>query len=546
MNNTFEQFLRLQTVLFESGKRAEVLGIQLERDEKTAPKKCYIYRNEACEPIFTLAEKFFERSGLSISYEYGDYDDSLQAFDQKEKDIVVIFYNLDRVEMDLVSFQQWLEKRLLSISSMSKRTFFVYYSQKGKGELIKNVVSKTQEIVCLNLNEIFSEKIDLFDVAREKLTGTVLNNRLHLDIAKYIGGKFLPCAMNIQYKCVVTDLDNTLFGGILGEDGIDGVDVALMSTYHQLLKQLKNQGIFLAISSKNDESLVRDFFTKRGHEIGLSFDDFTAFAIGWMPKSKGIKSIANQLRISEDSLVFVDDNHSEIVEVLLNTHLKNFVQMRQNVQGSVDALNFFPGGLRLKASAEDSIRHNDLLANTTREKLLKENEEGYYRQLEMIVTIKKQNINIERFVELSNKTNQFNLSFKRYSLSDAKKMMIDHCCHLYTFSLKDKLSDSGIVGMLSVEISDKICIVKEFCISCRALGRKLEDVFIFEAIFNDHPEVEDFIFEYSYQERNQPFYNWLSRFSSFSQKQDDMSLIKINIKDVQREYIRPEIIIERE
>ena len=312
------------------------------------------------------------------------------------------------------------------------------------------------------------------------------SNYLAKEISKLVRSLFF-----VRKKCLILDLDNTLWGGILGEDGPNGIKVAnsyegeKFISFQKYIKKLSSVGIILAICTKNNLKDVEDCF-KQNKDLFLKLEDFSIIKANWQPKYESVNEIAKELNISKDSLVFMDDSKFE------REQMKNYNPNVCVIETPEDPIDYI--------KAIDDTGFFYLNTNLTKEDLKKKNQyyiikkadllkkssvniDDYLKRLNMTLTISKvSNTNFTRCVQMLNKTNQFNFTTQRYTDATFKKYLESNKIKTLVISLKDKFGDHGITGLLTAKITTDSLILDNFLISCRILGRKVEDYIIYEAL----------------------------------------------------------------
>ena len=312
------------------------------------------------------------------------------------------------------------------------------------------------------------------------------NNFLSKELSKLIRSIFF-----VRKKCLVLDLDNTLWGGILGEDGIHGIKVAnsfegeKFLNFQKYIKKLNSIGVILSISSKNNLEDVKDCF-KKNHQLFLSLKDFSTIKANWRPKYENINQIANELNIGKDSIVFMDDSKFEREQMkkynpdisVIETPLDPALYIN-----AIDDTGFFY--LNTKLTKEDLKKQNQYKIIQKAEILKKSsaNVDDYLKRLDMVLTITNvNNDNFSRCVQMLNKTNQFNFTTQRYTESSFEKYLRNKKIKTIVVSLSDKFGNHGITGLLTAKIIKDTLMIENFLMSCRILGRKVEDQIIYEAL----------------------------------------------------------------
>jgi FkbH-like protein len=289
-------------------------------------------------------------------------------------------------------------------------------------------------------------------------------------------------------KCVVVDADGTLWGGIVGEDGVDGVRIGRTfpgSAYYefqQALLALRDRGIVLALCSKNDPAAVAEVFAARAADMPLRLEHFAAVRVNWTDKAQNIREIAGELNLGLDSVVFVDDSAFEtalVRDVLPAVHTIQLPEDPVNFRDTLAACRLFDA---LTFSDEDR-RRSDMYAAERQRRLEQESAasisvEAYLRGLAMEVAIEHVDArSLARVAQLTQKTNQFNLTTRRYTESDIQRFASDGH-DVFALRLRDRLGDSGIVGVAIVRHAGERSEIDTLLMSCRALGRGVEDALL--------------------------------------------------------------------
>jgi FkbH-like protein len=285
-------------------------------------------------------------------------------------------------------------------------------------------------------------------------------------------------------KLVVVDLDDTLWGGRIGDDGYDGIDLDPAGKGRHFLRLqaflagLREKGIVLAIASKNEPATVEEAFAKRP-EMMLRLDDFAAAEINWQPKSSGIARILDRLKLSTAGVVFLDDNPVERAEVA--RHYPDIVVPELPEDPALRVPMLLATGLfdRRAATNESRDRNRMYAENTAREQSMRNSGDyqGFLRDLQMVMEGSSLDQARERVVELIHKTNQFNLTTRRYNWAELSGALRDGFGRCYR--LKDKFGDNGIISVVGVarEGADAARI-DLWLMSCRVLGRRVEEAIL--------------------------------------------------------------------
>ena len=289
--------------------------------------------------------------------------------------------------------------------------------------------------------------------------------------------------MSLAKKCIVLDLDNTLWGGIIGEDGLGGIKLGPtpegrpFMEFQQYLLSLFNRGVILAINSKNNYDDAIEVFRKHPHML-LKEDNFAAMQINWDDKIANMKAIAEELNIGTDSFVFIDDDKANRQMIKEAFPEINVVEMPEDHSLYLKTLMEINDFNTLQITEEDKKRGHMYVQQRKRTEVQKSttNLTDFLRNLDMVVMVEKANkFNIPRISQLAQKTNQFNMTTKRYMEEDIKKFSEDKNFLVFSVKVEDKFGDNGITGAAIVKKSKDAWNIGTFLLSCRVIGRKIEE-----------------------------------------------------------------------
>ena len=301
-----------------------------------------------------------------------------------------------------------------------------------------------------------------------------------------LAARILGAQRGLSKKCLVLDLDNTLWGGVIGDDGLDGIVLgegsaageAHLALQHYA-KQLKERGVVLAVCSKNDAKIAEAAF--RDHpEMVLRRSDFAAFQANWDDKAQNLKAIAARLNIGIDSLVFVDDNPIERARVRQSLPMVAVPEMPEDPAHYVRCLAEAGYFEAIAFTAEDRDRAQSYAANAEREALLgsAESMEDFLRGLAMTAVYGPFTaVDHARVVQLINKTNQFNTTTRRYAGDEIARIMEEPDAVTLQFRLLDRVGDNGLVSTMILRPTpddDEALEIENWVMSCRVFGRELE------------------------------------------------------------------------
>jgi FkbH-like protein len=293
----------------------------------------------------------------------------------------------------------------------------------------------------------------------------------------------------LSSKCLVLDLDNTLWGGVIGDDGLEGIQLggtgsgASYRLFQEYVRDLNRRGVLLAVCSKNDPANALLPF-QRHPEMVLKEADIAVFRANWEPKEVNLRAIASAIDIGTDALVFVDDNPAERARIRQTMPEVEVIELPASPTGFRQALH---DALRFEATSiteEDLLRNQSIRANTQRDELAAAatTPEAYLQGLGMRVILQPFNaVNLARIVQLINKTNQFNLTGLRTSEAEVKGWMARDNFYGQTIRLSDRFGDFGLTGILFGFIEHGMLKIRNFLMSCRILGRGIEECMLANA-----------------------------------------------------------------
>jgi FkbH-like protein len=286
-------------------------------------------------------------------------------------------------------------------------------------------------------------------------------------------------------KCIVLDCDNTLWGGVVGEDGVGGIALGQafpgsgFQGFQKVLKSLKEQGVLLAIASKNNPQEVNDVFTQHDDMI-LTLDDIAVWRVNWNLKSQSLREIAAELNIGVDSLVMIDDSDYELAEIANAVPEVARLQVPEETALLPDLIASSGLFRNMKVSAEDLAR-TDMIRQEAGRKQAAESmtREEFLASLELVLDyVEVGEEHVGRVAQLTNKTNQFNLTTIRRSEAEIRGLLTGGQHLVRAIKVADKFGDYGLVGVAIVEKADAEWEIDTLLMSCRVLGRGIETAFI--------------------------------------------------------------------
>ncbi len=548
--SVLKSFTHQPTIFSSRPLRADLLRIPLPNVQSTATTRLRIHRNQPFEFIASLLPAFLAYSNRCVECLFSDYDDSLNFSFSDTADVELVWLDFERYSFATAEVGvDWLLTRLRALRERSRAPILVAGSpqQDEQGEafnrLLRDRLGPLPAMQVLPLDAIAAQLGAGYVDYRFTVVGaTRLSERANIVIARHLGLCWLPAVLGSRLKAAVFDLDNTLWGGVLGEDGIDGlrVDAGYRALHAQAIS-LADSGLFLGLLSRNepeDVAAVLDLPYWRPLASKIA-----AQSIGWGSKAEGMQAIARQLRIGFDAILFVDDNPGELATVGAACPGIHLLHASTDPADTVRALQLYPGLFSWGEDQTDHLRANDLAMNDARTALRASavSEHDYLASLQLEVRVAVNPAKHRaRLQQLSEKTNQFNLVLRRLSEMDVADALTDARQALIGLWLRDCLSDSGLIGLLLTRFDgDRRLDVEELCISCRALGRGIEDALIIAAINaaikafapRASAAIADVSFAYDQGPRNHPARTWLERFSGRPLDQRGTLLIPWNAEE---------------
>jgi len=294
--------------------------------------------------------------------------------------------------------------------------------------------------------------------------------------------RFLVPLSGRTAKCVVVDLDNTLWGGVIGEDGMTGIKVgpeypgAAYQALQRVLLDLSRRGILLAICSKNNLDDAMDALEKHPGML-LRPTNFAALRINWTDKAQNLREITQELNLGLDSLAFLDDNPFEREQVRAALPEVTVINLPQNPLDYAAAVRDCPVFERLSLSTEDQQRtalYSEQRQRASAEQTF-QSREDFFRFLEQEANVEPlSDLTLARVAQLTQKTNQFNLTTRRYTEQQIAELAARLDWHIFSIRVKDRFGDHGLVGVAIVHDEGEQCEVDTFLLSCRVIGRTVE------------------------------------------------------------------------
>lgn len=285
-------------------------------------------------------------------------------------------------------------------------------------------------------------------------------------------------------KCLILDLDNTMWGGVIGDDGLENIQLGSLgigkafTEFQCWIKKLKNRGIILAVCSKNTETIAKEPFEKHPDMV-LKLDDIAVFMANWENKADNIRQIQSILNIGFDSMVFLDDNPFERNMVRENIPGITVPELPDDPAEYLEFLYHLNLFETITFSNEDTERTRQYQVEAQRTVIQKSftNEDDFLRSLDMISLVEPFNkFNSPRVAQLSQRSNQFNLRTVRYTEADIEKATVSEDVFSFTFTLSDKFGDNGMICVIILKKANaETLFIDTWFMSCRVLKRGMEN-----------------------------------------------------------------------
>jgi len=333
--------------------------------------------------------------------------------------------------------------------------------------------------------------------------------------------RYIASAIGILKKCIVLDLDNTLWGGIAGEDGLDGIALGFQypgncyRDFQEGLMRFHNRGILLAVNSKNNEGDALEIIDKHPYMV-LRRKHFSAMRINWNDKVSNMKDLREELNIGLESMVFIDDNPAECEMVRRHIPECEVVCLPEKVYLIPDVIHALNGVENIRVTEEDRKKGEMYRAQAERKEFEKSftNIVEYLASLEMCVEIEPaRDFTVPRISQLTQKTNQMNLTTRRYTEGEIRSFMKDPDAFVFSVSSTDRFGDNGIIGVMILKKKDDECIVDSFLLSCRVIGRNIEQAMLaFAGDFARNTGAKTLVGEYIPTAKNHPAADMFKRF----------------------------------
>lgn len=500
-------------------------NLELKKTIVGASYNIAILSNVTVFEIKEILEFYLRDNKINVQVDIADYDNIVQeSIKYSNYDAVIIFWETINLIDGLHSEQLIISKEKLSqIQSKVKNEIELVSKNLSKTSLVifnkfPSILSHNNSLLEGNLSKVSKNLNEHLEVVKQKNTFLINTDFLiaklglfkSVDYRKFYTSKslysndfyisyvkeVLPIFLSVKgkgKKVLVMDCDNTLWGGILGEDGFMGIKMnretfpgKIFHEVQQILLSFKNQGVLLAICSKNNLKDVDNVLNNHPDFI-LKNEDFIIKKVNWNDKASNLKEISKELNLGIDSLVFVDDSKFEIGLVKDTLSMVETLLVPENLtQYPKELYNLQSYFYKTSYSKEDALKTKMYLEERERKnkKDSFESIEGYLESLGLELELFwNDTTKVERAAQLSQKINQFNLTTKRYTESEILKMTESNKYEVVISSLKDSYGDYGLTGLAIINNEkNDMSEIDSLMLSCRVLGRNIELAFFDELI----------------------------------------------------------------
>jgi FkbH-like protein len=511
------------------------------------------------------------KNNINPIVEIGNYDNIVQdSFIFNNKDLVIIFYDALNIFENIDEFFESVNEDFYNalLLKFTNELDLIFNNLSNTSSVIINtfspygfVSSATRctkiEDFCTELNSYLKDyapkNFNIINIDKILTNNGIINNIdyrfFHSSKAPYTIEFFNKYVSEIEFvlfkntgklkKAIIFDCDNTLWKGILGEDGMEGIDMSSSSKigkYFNLVQRivyfLGKKGVIIGLCSKNNEKDVLEVF--RSHkDVFLRENDIVIYKINWDDKASNLYEISRELNIGLESILFVDDSSFEInligdkLPEVTTLHVPSNLYLYPST-----IMKFVYKYFNLNVTIEDINKNLMYKQQFFREQDKKKynNIDQYLSSLEIEIKIQKDNVNqIERLSQLTQKTNQFNLTTKRYTEVQIEKFMNSNSYYVFSLSVRDKFGDNGITGLCIIEQFEEnnkiILSIDTFLMSCRIIGRNIEFAFLDHVIsFFNQSELYEIRSSYISSSKNIQVANFYdkSNFTLLSSSSEDI------------------------
>ena len=381
-----------------------------------------------------------------------------------------------------INIQSWVISKNFSADESTRFSIFIQSLEKKLLKLCREL----ENTYILDLNMVMQGvgRINANPSKYKYLARAPFSIDFNKSLSSYMLGLILSLEGKTA-KILALDLDNTIWGGVIGDDGLGGIQLGgdypgnVFKSLQSLFILLKQRGFTLVLVSKNTESIAIEAINNHP-EMVLSIDDFATYRINWLPKLDNIQEIVNELGLSLESVCFVDDNPVERAEVRYSSPEIFIPELPDEISDWIELIMNLPELTVFNLTDEDRSRAESYELRSTINSYTNNAEErvNYLSTLNMFLEIELySDRNKYRVLQLINKTNQFTTTTPRYNELELEKLLVNGEC--FAIRLTDNSGSNEIIGIFILRYDQKITIIDSFLLSCRVLGREIETAALF-------------------------------------------------------------------
>jgi len=480
------------------------------------PYKVKVLNNVTCNQLNAVLSYYLMRQGVNVQVAFGNYDNVIQdSFEINDEDLVIVQYDLlniinkldtyveELTEESLIELEENLKNELsILLPNLKKVPCVIFNAFSDKSISINQFRVNRLRTLAKHLNDFVTAQkekntylVDCDDILIKVGYDRAFDWKLFnlsktlytIDYWNAYVQTILPLLLKVTghiKKAIIFDCDNTLWSGILGEDGFDGIQMSLQSKvgsiFHQVQQMavwLSKHGVLVGLCSKNNPEDVENVL-KNHPDMVIKPEHIVVSEVNWNDKASNLKTIAEELNIGLDSIVFVDDSSFEVNLIRQQLPQVECLQVPENVdvypQQLADVINRVFFFTENKADL-DKTRQYKQQAERNRSKRQFSDMESYLSSLGITVQFDiDRPEDVVRVAQLTQKTNQFNLCTNRYTETQIENMMADDTKHCCSIRVKDKFGDLGLTGVAILTREDHQMEINDFLLSCRVIGRNVE------------------------------------------------------------------------
>ena len=487
-------------------------------------KKIALISNATIFQLKDILELDLREAGLSVRIDIGDYNNIIQDSERFSKyDAVIIFWELSNLSEDFhyknslftdekiealinkveaeirLTLKNLKSVPLVLINEFTAMPFDLEVLSKSRlksianhlNNSLKNIISSNQIIV--DIEKIITMKgLELsLDYRQFQISKSLYTKEFYINYANQIKPAFLANS-GITKKVLVLDCDNTLWGGILGEDGEDSIEMSNLTVrgesfceVQHLIKGFQEKGILLALCSKNNPEDV-DHILKMHPDMVLKYDDFVAKKVNWTDKAKNLIELSEELNLGLDSFIFVDDSEFEIGLIQKTLPMVKSILVPKEISKYPITIRALIKDFFSFSMTEEDLKKTSMYKEEQKragEAKTFENMDDYLSSLGLELSVVfDEDVSVIRASQLTKKTNQFNLRTQRYSETEISKFISCPEYLVSAFSLVDKYGDYGVTGLCIVNLKNQKIFFDTLLMSCRVIGRNIEYNFFTQII----------------------------------------------------------------